>query len=301
MSYLKPHTPDYFWIAPSSFTTTSIHPYPRSHPARTWPNHQSTTTTPSPSPFRTSSAIQLERTYLLTSLQTHSQQIIHLHKTLLLLSNPQIPHLASPNDRKLRKKIGWMKHRLQQAIAQERIISLRLSQLEAESQAREQWLAMEREHERQRPETWYGAEEQILGYQRGLCDGFRIAIPLNPASVLFQPDISIQAQGCPGPQFTWPIWKDERWEDEPELSAVSTFEPSQFSAALEFLTSRPSPYSSSEFSLSEYGGPKRASGRRSASLDLGLLGEGTGTLFDHVPTNGEHVDGEEADVNMKDR
>jgi len=92
-----------------------------------------------------------ERAYLLNSLQQESFKAIDLLRRIPSAQANLNPEGASNVQRKVRKQLGWLKHRLEEINRQEKAILARLGQLTYEIQSIDRWsqVEIERQHQQQ--------------------------------------------------------------------------------------------------------------------------------------------------------
>jgi hypothetical protein len=132
--------------------------------------------------LRSFDELHTEHSYLLDCLQTENHKATELLRTI-----PQLEERLIHNDesfcrrRKVKKRLGWLRRRLNETSHQEKKILARLGQLTFEIQIRERWTQIEFE-QRQR-EVEY--QQQCFNYQQAFY-GMQ-QIQLNPATPNFQP------------------------------------------------------------------------------------------------------------------
>jgi hypothetical protein len=138
--------------------------------------------------IRSSDALHAERSYLLSSLEHENLKAVALLR--------QIPPLeeqlaqAHPGSRKIKKQIGWLKSRLEEATRQEETILARLGQLTHEIHIRERWIQIENERREWQCQTIMGISQGIGGLQ------------LNAATPEFLP------------RSPYPLWGPRQWSAE---------------------------------------------------------------------------------------
>ena len=133
-----------------------------------------------PQPFpRYFEELHPERWYLLDCLQIENRKATELLLSIALLEE----RLAENNKSffrpgKIKKRLGWLRGRLNEANRQERGILTRLGQVTLEIQTRERWTQIENERRMYEYELY---QQYYHGFQG------RQQTPLNPASPEFQP------------------------------------------------------------------------------------------------------------------
>jgi hypothetical protein len=86
-----------------------------------------------------------ERSYLLNSLQQENAKATDLLRRISTLEADLAPDGEPKEQRKIRKQLGWLKHRLGETNRQEKAIMARLGQLTYEIQSIERWSQVEQE------------------------------------------------------------------------------------------------------------------------------------------------------------
>jgi hypothetical protein len=114
----------------------------------------------SPPQLRSFQELQVERSYLINSLQREDFKATELLKKVRHLQESCHDALEGPVHRKLRKQIGHFKNRMCQCTKQEKIILARLGQVTFEIQSKERWSRIENE----RLQQWncHGLEQMRL-------------------------------------------------------------------------------------------------------------------------------------------
>ncbi|KAN0096444.1 hypothetical protein V8E51_015249 [Hyaloscypha variabilis] len=203
---------------------------------------------------RSFDVLHSERTYLLDCLQIENRRA-----TELLRSIPPLEERLVQNDnrsikrRKVKKRLGWLRHRLVETNRQEKRILARLGQVTFEIQTTERWTQIEFEHRQGEVESYherYGVHHSQL----------------NPESAVFQPQ---------GSQLPWApeIW--QQWQSrDGQIGCEGNYRPAtEPSSALTKEFSRnvgisPDDVTQGATSSSDPNRPHRTSSmRRSSSLD----------------------------------
>jgi hypothetical protein len=135
--------------------------------------------------FRSSGALHAERSYLLSSLEHENLKAVALLRQI----SPLEEQLAQAHRgaRKIKKQIGWLRSRLEEASRQEETILAWLGQLTHEIQIRERWGQIENERREWQCRMIMGVFQGIGGLQ------------LNAATPEFQP----QAPCLPWSPMHW--------------------------------------------------------------------------------------------------
>jgi hypothetical protein len=126
--------------------------------------------------------LHTERSYLLDRLQTENHKVTELLRMIPPLEERLIHNNESfYRRRKVKKRLGWLRRRLNETSRQERRILTCLGQLAQEIQLRERWTQIE--YERRQREVEF--QQQCFNYQQGFY-GMQ-QTQLNPATPNFQP------------------------------------------------------------------------------------------------------------------
>jgi hypothetical protein len=150
-------------------------------------------------PFpRSFEELQPERWYLLDCLQIENRKATELLWSSTLLEERLAENNKSCFQRgKLKKRLGWLRGRLDETHHQEKRILTRLGQVTWEIQTRERWAQIEIERQQYEYELY---QQYYHGFQG------RQQTPLNPASPEFQP------QGYHVCRKLWPPVTCQQWE-----------------------------------------------------------------------------------------
>jgi hypothetical protein len=115
-------------------------------------NHESVYSLPQPShvefplpPSRSFDELQVERSYLVNSLQREDLKATELLKKIRHLQDACHDVIEGPLQRKLKKQLGHFKNRMCQCTKQEKTILARLGQVTYEIQSKERWSRIENE------------------------------------------------------------------------------------------------------------------------------------------------------------
>jgi hypothetical protein len=157
-----------------------------------------------------SGGLHAERFYLLSSLEHENLKAI----TLLRQIPPLEEQLAQAHHgaRKIKKQIGWLRSRLEEATRQEETILARLGQLTHEIQITERWSQIENERREWQCRTIMGMSQGIGGLQlNAATPEFQPRAPCPPWSPLHwsaeQQQFSYGQLNWPGiaqaPEFDW--------------------------------------------------------------------------------------------------
>ena len=113
------------------------------------------------SQLRSIGELQVERSYLINSLQQEDFKATELLKKIRHLQEACQDIIEGPVHRKLKKQLGHYKNRMCQCTKQEKAILARLGQVTYEIQSKERWSRIENE----RLQQWicYGFEQMSLG------------------------------------------------------------------------------------------------------------------------------------------
>jgi hypothetical protein len=149
---------------------------------------------PQPLP-RSFDELHTERFYLLDCLQIENHKATELLRSITPLEESLIQNEHFFRRKKTKKRLGWLRRRLDETSRQEKRILARLGQVYFEIQTRERWTQIE--YERRQHETQ-------LYYAQG---GYGMQQPqLDPASANFQPG------GCFLPSTPWPTEAWQEWQ-----------------------------------------------------------------------------------------
>lgn len=168
--------------------------------------------------------LHTERSYLLDCLQIENRKA-----TELLWSIPPLEEMLVQNDensverRYVKKRLGWLRHRLTETNRQEKRILGRLGLLAFEVQTRERWTQVEFERRQREVELYTG----LFGMQQR---------PLNPESPAFQP-MGYQVPDTPPASETWQQWQSR----DGQKGCEGNYQPTTYascSQSLELATDR---------------------------------------------------------------
>lgn len=184
-----------------------LQPLPTQHPVLLSPN------TPM-SQARHLETLFTERSYLLNALQQQNFKATDLLRRIPSTQENLDPKGLPRVQRKVRKQLGWLKHRLDETNRQERAILTRLGQLTDEIQSIERWSQVENER-----------QLQSFGNPFPGCQGVETAV-LSPMSPDFQP----QEWKLTPPQWTPVEWPQPQFPvgfGDPSLQIASEEYPSE--------------------------------------------------------------------------
>jgi hypothetical protein len=144
---------------------------------------------PFPRPFE---ELHTERCYLLDCLQTENRKATEFLRSITPLEERLIQNDETFYQRKkVKKRLGWLRRRLDETGRQEKRILARLGQVSYEIQARERWTQIQ--YERRQYESQKYFQKQLYGMH---------PMQLNPEMPVFQP------QGyTPWPPGQWQQWQ----------------------------------------------------------------------------------------------
>jgi hypothetical protein len=149
---------------------------------------------PQPLP-RSFDELHTERAYLLDCLQIENCKATELLRSIPSLEARLIGNNESfLQQRKIKKRLGWLRHRLVETIRQEKRILARLGKVTFEIQTRERWTQIEYEHRQREIKRHQNYCNGLYGMQQ---------TRLNPESLAFQP---------PGYQMPNIQWHPETWQ-----------------------------------------------------------------------------------------
>jgi len=150
--------------------------------------------------FRSSGALHAERSYLISSLEHEDLKAVALLRQIPPLEEQlaQAHHRA----RKIKKQIGWLRSRLEEATRQEETILARLGQLTHEIQIRERWSQIENERREWQCRTIMGMAQGIGGLQlNAVTPEFQPQAPCPPWSPMHW---LVEQQQFSYGQLNWP-------------------------------------------------------------------------------------------------
>ncbi len=215
--------------------------------------------------------LYLERSYLLDSLQQQSNESAKLLRNIFSLEGKLLQEELHHVHRKLRRRLGWLKHKSKEASQQERAILARLEQVMFEIQSRERWIQIEQERQQQN----FHQREQFLNYQQGLWHEVQHIQRFQLD--LARPEFYPQGYFPPydqAPRMHRPQWQQEQHDHVNRCHASETsFEYASELPVKPFTSGQVSPRSITRSdSLAGSNNPPRADlSRRSASLDSAEL------------------------------
>ncbi|KAF4637730.1 hypothetical protein G7Y89_g364 [Cudoniella acicularis] len=125
-----------------------------------------------------------ERSYLVNFLQQESSKAAKLLRRIAQSEESLAQDASSPAQRKIKKQIGWIRHRFTETKRQETAIAARLRQLEIDINSAERWNQVQRERFQQ---------EQFINTSINQLPQSMQRMQLNPTSPLFQPRESLSA------------------------------------------------------------------------------------------------------------
>ncbi|KAH0437367.1 hypothetical protein CcaCcLH18_03929 [Colletotrichum camelliae] len=128
-----------------------------------------------------------ERAYLNASLRGQGERSFELMRRLTVLHEQMDSFLPSDERRRSRKKAALIKSKNTEAAAQEKAISIRLCDINAELSIRERWMQVQHEIYEQRYCYW-AMESPVTGYMASPTDlASVVSTPLDAASPVFFP------------------------------------------------------------------------------------------------------------------
>lgn len=139
-----------------------------------------------------------ERSYLLNSLQQENSKATDLLRRIPSLEASLTPDGEPKEQRKMRKHLGWLKHRLGESNRQEKAILARLGQLTYEIQSIERWSQVEQER------LYLLHQQQLLTNPPLPTPGLE-PVGMNAIAPVFQ------QEGFPFP----PQWSYVQWPQQP--------------------------------------------------------------------------------------
>jgi hypothetical protein len=146
---------------------------------------------PLPRPF---DALYTERSYLLDCLQIENRKATELLRSIARLEERLMQNNEPSSERKrVKKRLRWLRHRLDEITRQEKRILRRVGQVTFEIQMRERYAQIEPESRQREVELYKG----FHGMQQ---------IPLHAESPVFQP------QGYQMPYTPWPTENWSQWQ-----------------------------------------------------------------------------------------